>query len=177
MYPLIKTFIQIFCTISLKISGRATALMDEPPCPNITLTYPVHVFPSYFSKVHFYILLSMSRPSKKSFSFRCPINTLHCTHMFSPPYIPHAQLISFTLISWLWYLVRNTQHICIHYAVFSILLSLPPSQAQIFFSAHYSWNIFSLRSPFNVRDQVSILYKTRQNYSAIHFTSCRFSIE
>jgi len=83
MYPLIKTFIQIFCTISLKISGRATALMDEPPCPNITLTYPVHVFPSYFSKVHFYILLSMSRPSKKSFSFRCPINTLH-PHVFSP---------------------------------------------------------------------------------------------
>ena len=40
-----KTFIQIFCTISLKISGRATALMDEPPCPNITLMYPVHVFP------------------------------------------------------------------------------------------------------------------------------------
>lgn len=151
MYLLTKTFIHIFCTISLKIPGRTTALMDEPPCPNITLMYPVHVFPSYFSKVHFYILLSMPRSSKNSPSFICPINTLY-PHIFSTPYIPQAQLISLTLISWLWYLVKNTQHICIHYAVFCILLSLPRSQAQISFSAHYSWNIFSLHSPFNVRD-------------------------
>jgi len=171
-----KTFIQIFCIISLKISGRATALMNEPPCPNITLMCPVHVFPSYFSKAHFYILPLLPRSSKKSFSFRCPINTLY-PHTFSLPYIPHAQLISFTLISWLWYLVRNMQDVCIHYAVFSILLSLPPSQTQISFLAHYSWNIFSLCSPFKVWDQVTILYKTRQNYSAIHFTHCRFSIK
>jgi hypothetical protein len=112
----------------------------------------------------------------KNLSFKCPINKLY-PHIFSLPFVPHAQLISFTLISWLWYLVRNTQIVCVHYTVFSIFLSLPLSQAQISFSAHYSWNIFNLCSPFNVRDQVSILYKTRQNCSVIHFTPCILSIK
>jgi hypothetical protein len=124
MHLLMKSFIQIFCTISLKISGRAAVLIEEPPCPNISLMNPVHTFPFSFSTVHFYICLSISRPSKKFLSFRCPHQTPVPTHIFSTRHTTRSAHLIHTHFTTL---ISGEEHKSCMYSIHSFLHPLVTS--------------------------------------------------
>jgi len=90
---------------------------------------PVHTFPPYFPKVHSNIMFPCtSRSSERSLSFRFSDQNF-VMHFSSPLYVLHAPFIP------QWYLVRCTSYEAPHYAVFSSLPPLPPSEVQMFSSA------------------------------------------
>ena len=96
-------------------------------------------------------------------------------HLYSPPYVLHAPSISFFLIlSPAQYWVRSTDYSAPHYVIFfyspvtSSLLG-PNILLNTLFS-----NTLSLRSSFNVSDQVSHPYKTTGKIIVLYILIFKF---
>jgi hypothetical protein len=115
---------------------------------------PVHAILSYVFRVHFKDIFQSMTGSSKQVS-----TPKSCMHLSSIPWMSHAPLTIF-----LHYLITQITAIGTncgspYYAIFSSLLLLSPSLAQILSTIPKSL-ILSPSTPFNVRNQVSHSYKT-----------------
>jgi len=120
-------------------SPVGSLLCSQEPinCPCLEPDQSSPVLASYFSNIHFNIILPYTSRSLNWFhSFRFVIKTLYA-FLFSPI---HATSISPSLT---WkpkkYLVRSKNHAAPHYPIFSGHLLCPASHVQISSQAPYSW--------------------------------------
>jgi hypothetical protein len=117
--------------------------------------------PSYFLKVHFNIILPATPgSSKRSLSLRFPHQNPVCSFPL-PPMCYMPRISCFPIWSLEWYLVRSQfihLPLCsfLHYPDNSLFHLDPNILLRTIF-----WNILSLRSSFDVSDQVSHPYKTK----------------
>ena len=137
----------------------ATCPYPEPdpssPCP-----------PSYFSNIHFNIILPSTPGCFKVVSFPQVSPLKPCMHLYSPHtcYMPCPSV--FLTWSPKWYLVRSTEHTASRYAVFSTPLLPRPSWAQISSSAPYSRKP-SAYIPPSIWPSFTPIQNNRQDYSFV----------
>jgi hypothetical protein len=95
-----------------------------------------------------------------------------CMYLFPPPYVLHVPPI-LSISSLEWYLVRTADHKAPDYVVSCtpVLTSLLLGP-NILLSTLF-WNTFSLRSSFNVSDQVSHTYK-QGKVTVLYILMCVF---
>ena len=80
-----------------------------PPVPILSQLDPVHTPTSYFLKIHLNIS-SQLRLGLPVVSFPQVSPPKPCTRLSPPPYAPHAQPISFLILSLAQYWVSSTDH-------------------------------------------------------------------
>jgi hypothetical protein len=98
-----------------------------------------------------------------------------CTHLYPPPYLPHALPILFvSILPPAQYWVRSTDHSAPRYAASSI----PPVTSSLLGPNTLLYTLFSntlsLRSSLNVGDQVSHPYKTTGKIIVLHILIFKF---
>jgi len=131
--PLVKTF-PAFCgtkrfiimfTITHHWSVPWARYIQSMPSHHIYLK-SILILSSYYAYIFKFF---------RSFSF----SHHNSRHFPPPPYLQHSQPISSSFIWLPWqHFVSSTDHEASPYSFFSSILLLPPSQAQISSSAHYS---------------------------------------